>query len=304
LAFEGRIGHIDDIHSPWANAGGVVKTYNDAEVMARTGVGYIEYGTVTIERRPDLSAVGSVYYHDAAAGFTYNRKELDNVGIDAAEPELKEAVDMAHTYGKKIVANVAPVSSHPASELAELITRTYRAGVDGVLINPFCPNVEGVSSQLAREPDRFINVLESLKRIIKMPLWVRIGYSSKPGEIAATCNLLRLTNMVSAVCISNSESVAVPTDMHGNSLVRSSSGLCGRSGPGMAEAGYAATREAARALYGSGVHTVSCIGISNADELQRRLDVGAVAGAGSTFFMESPNGWADDTQKLLVDLAA
>jgi len=41
MAFDGRIGHLEGIESPFSNAGGVVKTVEDVAVMALTGVGYI-----------------------------------------------------------------------------------------------------------------------------------------------------------------------------------------------------------------------------------------------------------------------
>lgn len=40
--FNELIGGLENVESPWGNAGGVVKTIEDVERMARTGVGWIE----------------------------------------------------------------------------------------------------------------------------------------------------------------------------------------------------------------------------------------------------------------------
>ncbi|MDZ7786120.1 MAG: hypothetical protein U5L95_03300 [Candidatus Saccharibacteria bacterium] len=45
MAFKGEIGHLEGFESPFANAGGVVKTMHDVEIMANTGVAYIEDGS-------------------------------------------------------------------------------------------------------------------------------------------------------------------------------------------------------------------------------------------------------------------
>ncbi len=46
-----RIGHLDNLESPWGNAGGVIKTVEDVAHMAATGVGWIEAGSYTLEAR-------------------------------------------------------------------------------------------------------------------------------------------------------------------------------------------------------------------------------------------------------------
>ena len=62
------------------------------------------------------------------------------------------------------------------------------------------------------------------------------------------------------------------------------------------------THWAANALHDSGIDVVSSGGIMTSRELKRRLDLGAVAGAGTTFFYQSPD-WRYDTDRLLFKLA-
>src|SRR5579885_3518334 len=113
--FSGRIGHLEDIQSPWGNAGGVVKTVEDVERMAKTGVGWIEAGSYTLEPRPGNGPNGErVYYHNPETGETFNSLGMPNKGMDVVETEIPEMAHIARTHNKKLVVNVAPVSADPA----------------------------------------------------------------------------------------------------------------------------------------------------------------------------------------------
>ena len=146
--FHGKIGHLEGIESPFGNAGGVVKTVEDVEVMARTGVGWIEAGSYTLESRlgnawnPETQQMDRVvYYHDAQAGKTYNSRGMPNKGFDVVEAELPEMVRIARGYSKPLVVNIAPVSDNPVEEVKEMTARAYEQGVDAVLVNAGCSNV-------------------------------------------------------------------------------------------------------------------------------------------------------------------
>jgi hypothetical protein len=89
--FNGKIGHLEDISYPWANAGGVVRTVEETEAMAQTSVGWIENGSHTISPRlgnavnlehPELGAQLIVYTHNPVTGETGNSKGMPGAGID------------------------------------------------------------------------------------------------------------------------------------------------------------------------------------------------------------------------------
>ncbi len=55
-------------------------------------------------------------------------------------------------------------------------------------------------------------------------------------------------------------------------------------------------------LKNSGIDIVSSSGITSAKELKTHMGLGAIAGAGTTFFFESQS-WADDVNRLLYEFA-
>lgn len=106
-----KIGNYE-LESPLFNAGGVVKTVENVRMMASTGVGAVLLGSYTLEPRVGNSPNGeTVYYHDRAAGTTYNSLGMPNKGIKEVARDLPEMIKIAHDLGKPVVLNVAPVSS-------------------------------------------------------------------------------------------------------------------------------------------------------------------------------------------------
>lgn len=186
--FSGRIGHLDNIESPWANAGGVVKTIEDVEQMAHTGVGWIEAGSYTLLPRPGNGANGErVYHHDRDTGETFNSLGMPNTGMDEVEKEIPEMAKIAEAHRKKLLVNVAPVSAEPVEETLELVSRAYAAGAHGVLINAGCPNVEmpdgGRHELLSRNPKSMMRVLGGLDDFDK-PVAVRISPQERYNDMA------------------------------------------------------------------------------------------------------------------------
>ena len=135
--FNGRIGHLEGIESPWANAGGVAKTVDDVEHLAKTGIGWIEDGSQTLEGRlgnaynpehPELGPIRKVYHHDPKTGRTFNSFGMPGKNIDVWSGAIPEKVKIAESHGKKFVQNVAPVSDSPAAESEILVRTAYSKG--------------------------------------------------------------------------------------------------------------------------------------------------------------------------------
>lgn len=313
--FNGRLGHLSDIESPWGNAGGVVKTIEDVEMMAKTGVGWIEAGSYTHE--PRLGNAwnsernqfdNTVYYHNPENGETFNSLGMPNKGIDIVEKEIPEMVRIAHSFGKALLINIAPVSYEPARESAELVRRAYTAGADGVILNAGCPNVVtedgGRHEILSRSPDALAEVLKGVKSEgVGAPVMVRISPQDTYDATWQIARVIHASKVVSAVFTPNTWPGHVPTDKKGRLVLEVPGGAGGKSGPAVSFEARRETAYAVRALRGSGIDIISSSGITNALELKSRLDLGAVAAAGTTFYYESQNGWQEDTARLLTDLA-
>lgn len=317
--FYGRIGHLEGIESPWSNAGGVVKTVEDTEIMARTGAGTVEDGSQTLLGRlgnavdpehPELGAVRTVYTHNSETGETGNSLGMPGKGMDVAELEIPEKVAICEAYNKKFIENVAPVSQSPAIESFELVSRAYAAGAHAVLLNAGCPNVVtadgGRHELLSRDPRALSKVLLGLQPVTERyaPIFLRISPQETYEDMKRVCAVIRNSGVVSAVYLPNTWPGFIPVDTTGKPILEVPGGAGGKSGP--ATAGMSAEQAdwATFLLKNTNIDVVRSSGIMNAAELKEALAGGAVAGAGTTFYYESVNGWADDTGRLLSDLAA
>lgn len=308
--FYGSIGHLEGLESPFGNAGGVVKTVEDVERMAHTGVGWIEAGSYTLEKRIGNSPNGeTVYYHNSETGETFNSLGMPNNGMDIVETEIPEMAKIAHAHKKPLIVNVAPVSSDPVGESYELVSRAYQAGADAVLLNAGCPNVVtgdgGRHEILSHQPKVLGSVLLGLEpvRIKFKPVFVRLSPVPNPDSMDALADALAL-NPNSAVFTPNTWGGNRPVDRKGNEILEVPGGVGGKSGPAMAEEALLQANITSILLRSLNIDVVLSSGIMKAETLQRGLDTGISAGAGTTFFYESENGWKEDVDRMLNDLAA
>lgn len=308
IEFNGRIGHLENIESPWGNAGGVVKTIEDVEKMAHTGVGWVEAGSFTLEPRVGNSPNGeTVYCHNPETGETFNSLGMPNKGMDIIEIEIPEMARIAHAQNKPLVVNVAPVSENPSTESVELVRRAYAAGADAVLLNAGCPNVVtmdgGRHELLSRSPDNLARVLFDIGSVIDKPIFLRISPQVSSANMSRVISAIRLSKAVSAVSAPNTWPNHKPLTGYGEEILQVSGGIGGKSGPAMEHEAMKETNWAVRHAQGE-VDIISSSSIMSARSLQRRLSLGAVAGAGTTFFYEPVNGWQEDVDRMLTELAS
>jgi len=315
--FSGQIGHLEGIESPWGNAGGVVKTIEDVERMAHTGVGWIEDGSHVLGGKrlgnawnPETEQFDRcVYNYDKSTVETTNALGMPGQGFDVAVEEVPKKVAISHTQDKKYILNVAPVSDDPASETVEMVRRGYAAGADAVLVNAGCPNVitydGGRHELLSRSPSGLWKVLDALTQAeLPKPVFIRISPQESFGHMAAICDVIEASGIVSAVFLPNTWPGYVPLNSNGQPILQVPGGMGGRSGPAMNAAAEEQLIWASIMLGSTKIDIVSSSSIMNAHTLRRRLHLGATAGAGTTFYYESENGWKEDTDRLLSELAA
>lgn len=326
---EYSIGHLK-VESPFANAGGVVKHVEDVEVMARTGVGWIECGSYTLEPRTGNSPNGEVvYYHDPKTGETFNSLGMPNKGIDIVEKEIPAMVEIAHKLerSKPLVVNIAPVSDEPTEECLELFIRANEAGADAVIINAGCPNVVtadgGRHEILSRDESALYKVLCGLRKTVqKYPkVFIRVSPQESRQAAMRILSAIEYAGTVSAIFAPNTWPGNRPLNLDNKPILEVPGGVGGKSGPATAsEALEQTVWFAARGKF----DVVSSGGIASGKELAKRLvtteadlllgdkvkserlrylnsqDIGhaAVAGASTTFFYESGD-WKHDVDKLL-----
>ncbi len=310
MSFEGNIGHLEGIESPWANAGGVVWSLEEVERMAHTRVGSIEAGPYTLEKyQPDGYSNGKrVYYHDLETGETFSSLKPPNKGLlDEVEKEIPEMLRIAHAHHKPLVVNVIPVSDEPVKESEELVKRAYQAGADAVLLNAGYPNVViedgGRHELLSRNAIELGRVLVNLADLgLPKPIFVSISPQESTKAADQVYKAVKDSGIVSAVFAPTAWPVASPKDENGEFIIQGVEGMCGKSGPAMAKEAALQTAWAVSLLQRSGIDVVSPSSIMTGKTLRMRLGSGAVAGTGTTFYYESQNGWQEDTDKLLWDL--
>lgn len=306
-----RLGHLE-VDSPFGNAGGVVKSVEDVEVMARTGVGWIEAGSYTLEPLPGNALnpeTGqydrTVYHHDPESGETYNSLGMPNKGFDAVEKEIPDMAAIAHGYGKPLVVNVAPVSADPAAEAKELVARAYEAGADTVLLNGGCPNVitadGGRHEILSRDPLALYKTLEALRPVVAkyQKVFVRVSPQDTARHTILAVQAIKAAGTASVISTPNTWPGHKPVDNNGVPLLGVPGNIGGKSGPATAEDAYTQTVWfASKSL----LDVISSGGITHGKELHRRLawrrNGNVVAGAGTTFFYESGD-WRHDVDKLI-----
>lgn len=310
-----RIGHLE-VDWPWGPAGGVVRSIGEIETMARVGgIGWIEVGSYTLEKRlgnqydetgnlridPRTEQTPIVYHHDAVSGTTTNSLGMPNEGMDQVEKDIPDMVKLARKFGKELIVNVAPVSEYPLDETEELVRRAYEAGAPAVLVNLGCPNVlsEGGARHeiLSYEMTAMAIVLAGLAEVVeKHPkVFVRVSPYATHSQAAEAYMAIRLADTVGAVWTPNTWPVepgaSTPLGVGGG----------GVSGPSKAPAARRQTAAAVELLAGSGIDVVSSSSIMTAAELKVRQELGAVAGAGTTFFYESQD-WQTDNERFVESL--
>ncbi len=310
-----RIGHLE-VDSPYGNAGGVLKSAEDVAAMARTGVGWLEPGSFTLEKRlgnawnPETGLHDRVvYHHDSDTGETTNSIGMENQGIDKVEKDIPEMVAIAESFGKFLIVNVAPVSEEPIEESKELVRRAYEAGAHAVILNAGCPNVisedGGRHEILSRDPAALYTVLAGLTDVVSKfeQIFVRV---SPQDDLVNTRNVIRAiekSQNVSTIFTPNTWPGHRPLDADGNPILGVPGNIGGLSGPATAQDAAVQTDWFAMSTK---LDVVSSGGIMNGRELKermyisygRRLRKNAVAGAGTTFFYQSED-WKHDVDKLI-----
>lgn len=309
-----RIGHLE-VDTPWGNAGGVVKTPEEVKQMAQTGVGWIEAGSYTLEPLEGNSPNGeTVYYHNPYTGETFNSLGMPNKGMDEVDNQMEDMVKAAHTAGKRpkpLVVNVAPVSEDPVSESQELVERAYRAGADAVLLNAGCPNVitedGGRKEILSHKAKALGEVITGISSVVEKYHPVFLRTSPYESFSDARRNLRVIDHkLVSAVFTPNTWPGHIPKDGQNNPVLEVPGGAGGKSGPAMAEKAFKQTVWAltCSSIGNRKIDVVSSSGIMTGEELERRIHVGAVAGAGTTLYYESAEeGWSEATDRLIRQYA-
>lgn len=303
-----HIGHLDHLESPWGNAGGVAKGLGEVSKLAHTGGGFIEHGSTSLEYRPDHSLNGQItYFYNPETGETFNSVRLANHGMDVVERQIPEMNDIVKAHGKRIIYNVVPVTDDPINETEELVRRAYGAGAEAVLVDVSCPtvvkndNIEQSQQSLRNlwVLNRTLGKLATIGVGMKYPrIFVRTPPYASYDKAKTAYRIIENSRAVSAVFVSNSWRYHPLKNNEQHGLKIPEGAGVGLSGPAMAPKAALQTKWAIEIINGSGMDVVSCCGIMAAEEMAKRLKIGASACSGTTFFYENKD-WKEGVDKLL-----
>ena len=157
---------------------GTVKLQNP--VLAASGT--FGFGR-EMENIIDLSAIGGI----CSKGLTFNPRQgndaprvaecssgmLNSVGLQ--NPGIKYFIEseLPHMleYGCTVIANIAGHSSEEYVEMSKLLEQT---DVDAIELNLSCPNVAGGCMAFGSQAFMIEEVVSSVRKITKKPLWVKL----------------------------------------------------------------------------------------------------------------------------------
>jgi dihydroorotate dehydrogenase len=313
------IGEIQ-FESPLMNAGGLLKTVADVEMMARTAVGAVLAGSFTLDGRVGNSPGGeTVYYHDYKAQVSYNSLGMPNAGARelAASGELQQMVNIAHDLGKPFIFNFAPVSGDPVDEvitLGGILSKYEIEGIDAIELNASCPNVitkdGGRHELLSHHPELLEEVLAELCDIAanEVPLKAlitRVSPFRDKTDAIALARVLERTG-IDAVSAFNTFPGGRPLNQEGEPILQVRGGVGvpdgtgGQSGLGMSAATEEQTQWLidARTEVEGAFDIIGSNGIGSGETMKRRIDMGAVAVSATTLFWESAS-WGEAASRIL-----
>jgi len=307
-----RIGEFEP-ESPLMNAGGLLKTVEDVERMAQTGVGAVLAGSFTLEPRAGNGADGQrVYYHDETTGVTYNSLGMPNMGIEALAKVLPAMVDAAHDRDKPFILNLAPVSDQPQVEVAKMFRILRQAGIrqlDGVELNASCPNIvtgNGARHELlSHHPEQLEVVIDTLQDVAHNEvevgaIWTRISPFQREQDAYDLVEAMSLTG-VDGVSAFNTFPGGKPLK-DDVPILEVPGGTGGMSGPGMRHEAEEQMRwlMQARSAFGAGFDIIGSNGVMDAPDLRKRLALGASMVSATTLFWESTN-WQRTVHEVLEE---
>lgn len=213
------------LHSPLWNAGGTCKSKKDIDLLVKTRVGAIEYGSITAEPR-DGNPGTVIHVNDD--GNSLNSIGLKNEGVAYYMERLPWLVEIARGYGKPFFLNIA--GSNP-SDFIVLASLALAAKVDAMVVNLSCPNAHDANALLCFQLDTVGMVLNAVRRGSenKIPLIPKISPITDPSYRATLVRFLASFPEVAAIASCNTFPGCWDCDDEGKSYI-SGTGYAGGAG--------------------------------------------------------------------------
>lgn len=268
-------------------------------------------GSITLDYKEGNEAKygGPVYRYVKETGLTYNSMGLPNLGIKRVAELLPELIGMAHMNDKKFGISLAPLSSNPGHEWAQMADIALGAGVDIIEFNAGCPNIYDAEGNpkvvLSLVPDAMGEALEYVESRLGTDFAGGVKLSPTPVDsfdpdtehtfhsslIRHQAEVLNSLRIARYVAYFNTFGGQIPVDETGKQLPLSvPGGAGGVSGPGIAPIARAQTEKMLGYL-SEDIDVVVAGGISTGQELYERLGIDRRIKLGSavTALWEAPS---------------
>jgi dihydroorotate dehydrogenase (fumarate) len=262
-----KIGPVA-IDTPVMNAAcSVAKSLQDVEALARTTIGVILVGSITVEPR-DGNPEPRWFVSD---NFALNSFGMPNQGLAFYGANVPKMIDVAHNTGKKFALSVAGFSTAEYVTLAKLAEETK---VDLLELNFGCPNVSIDGKQkpiVSFDPVSLDEIVLAVSKVTKIPLMIKLSPYSNPAELAHIAEVINASGKVSAVVTSNTFPNGYQTNA-GEPVIASEFG--GVSGSVMLPISLGQVRQFRNAL-NEEIAVIGVGGIETAEDAKQYFDAGA-----------------------------
>lgn len=145
---------------------------------------------------------------------------LANVGVEAF---CTEKLPKLRARGVTVVANIFASSVEDFVAIAERLDA--EAGVHAIELNISCPNVKEGGIEFGKDPRMSARVTESVRRVTKLPLWVKM--SPEAGDIAGVARACEAEGANAITAINTIRGLSIDTERQRARLANSTGGLSG-----------------------------------------------------------------------------
>lgn len=194
-----KIGGLDITPGIMNAACSVVKSLDDVRALAKTPIGAIVIGSITVQPRQGNP---EPRWYDGK-NYALNSFGMPNGGAAFYEKVLPSMVQITHKANKKLIVSIAGFSIGEYIALGKLADAS---GVDCIELNLGCPNITISDQQkpiASFDPRFMMEIITGISAVTAKPLWLKLSPYSNPAQIKTVAKMITDSKKVAAVVTSN-----------------------------------------------------------------------------------------------------
>lgn len=249
------------------------KSVEDVDILASSASGAVVVGSITCKQRTSNPDGG--YWQHKERFYSLNSYGMPNGGLPYFKENLPAMVEMAHSHGKPLIANVAGFTK---DEFVQLTKLAQESGADMVELNFGCPNVWDGGQQKRIISYHASLVEDTLNHIgeqnFKVKLCVKLS-PLPPDILLEVAGVIGNSGIIQAVTATNSYPNSSPTTGTKQGSLDAGN-LAGLSGRALKPISLGVVRQLYDVLP-QDIDIIGCGGISSASDVKDYLEAGAKA---------------------------